>query len=195
LTAFDLDDRFLSQPKRRIHRRPDVRKALHEPEGATALPARTWSFRRSTAILGGAIRFKRRADDAIAATAAKAGLSFEEQAVALIQQALHWSQEFRRRPECKRAGKVTGTHQAGPHQNRTGKVCSIMAESTPTTIPIPLSLPPDEARALALLSKRLDRADCERLSSRYDGGEERDAMIASVDKLQRALADAGFKPR
>jgi hypothetical protein len=70
-----------------------------------------------------------------------------------------------------------------------------MAESTPTTIPIPLSLPPCEARALAQLVKRLDRADCERLSSRYDGGEERDAMIAGVDKLQRALADVGFKPR
>jgi hypothetical protein len=70
-----------------------------------------------------------------------------------------------------------------------------MAKFTPTTIPIPLSLPPGEARALAQLVKRLDQADCERLSSRYDGGEERDAMIAGVDMLQRALADAGFRPR
>jgi hypothetical protein len=70
-----------------------------------------------------------------------------------------------------------------------------MADSHDTTIPISLRLPSDEAKALAQLVKRLDRADCERLSSRYDGGEERDAMIAGVDKLQRALADAGFRPR
>ena len=68
-----------------------------------------------------------------------------------------------------------------------------MADSEAITIP--LSLPPDEARALAQLAKRLDRADCERLASRCDGGEERDAMIAGVDKLQSALADAGFAPR
>lgn len=56
-------------------------------------------------------------------------------------------------------------------------------------------LPPDEAHALAQLVKRLDRSDCERLSNRYDGGEERDAMIAGVDKLQHALAEAAFAPR
>ncbi len=60
---------------------------------------------------------------------------------------------------------------------------------------ITLDLPPDEAHALAQLVKRLDRGDCERLSNRHDGGQERDAMIAGVDKLQRALADAGFAPR
>jgi hypothetical protein len=60
---------------------------------------------------------------------------------------------------------------------------------------IMLELPPDEARALAQLVKRLDRGDCERLSHRYDGGAERDAMIAGIDKLQRALAEAGFAPR
>jgi hypothetical protein len=60
---------------------------------------------------------------------------------------------------------------------------------------IPLDLPLDEARALAQLVKRLDRSDCERLSNRYDGGQDCDAMIASVDKLQRALAEAGFSPR
>jgi hypothetical protein len=32
-------------------------------------------------------------------------------------------------------------------------------------------------------------------SSRYDGGEERDAMLAGIGKLQRALAEAGFAPR
>jgi hypothetical protein len=60
---------------------------------------------------------------------------------------------------------------------------------------IALDLPPDEALALAQLVKRLDRSDCERLSNRYDGGQERDAMIAGVDKPQRALAEPGFAPR
>jgi hypothetical protein len=60
---------------------------------------------------------------------------------------------------------------------------------------ITLDLPPDEAHALAQLVKRLDRGDCERLSHRYDGGAERDAMIAGIDKLQRALAETGFAPR
>jgi hypothetical protein len=58
-----------------------------------------------------------------------------------------------------------------------------------------LDLPPDEAHALAQLVKRLDRSDCERLSHRYDGSAERDAMIAGIEKLQRALAEAGFAPR
>jgi hypothetical protein len=48
--------------------------------------------------------------------------------------------------------------------------------------------------ALAQLVKRLDRADYERLSSRYDGGEERDATIAAVGKLQAGLA-RGYSPR
>jgi hypothetical protein len=60
---------------------------------------------------------------------------------------------------------------------------------------ITLDLPPDEAHALAQLVKRLDRSDCKRLSNRYDSGQERDAMIAGVDKLQRALAEAGVSPR
>jgi hypothetical protein len=59
---------------------------------------------------------------------------------------------------------------------------------------ITLDLPLDEAHALAQLVKRLDRSDCERLSNRYDSGQERDAMIAGVDNLQRALAEAGFAP-
>ena len=60
---------------------------------------------------------------------------------------------------------------------------------------IVLDMPRDEAMALAQLTKRLDRADCERLSSRYDGGEERDAVVTAVDKLQAALAAAGYSPR
>jgi len=60
---------------------------------------------------------------------------------------------------------------------------------------IAFELPPDEARALAQFVKRLGHDDAERLSSRYDGGEERDAMLASIDKLQRALREAGFAPR
>ena len=58
-----------------------------------------------------------------------------------------------------------------------------------------VELPTDEARALAQLVKRLGYDDAERLSSRYDGGEERDAMLGGIDKLQRALAEAGFAPR
>jgi hypothetical protein len=58
-----------------------------------------------------------------------------------------------------------------------------------------VELPHDEAAALAQLLKRLGYDDAERLSSRYDGGEERDATLAGVDKLQRALAEAGFAPR
>ena len=60
---------------------------------------------------------------------------------------------------------------------------------------IMLELPADEAKALAQLVKRLGYDDAERLSSRYDGGEERDAMLTGLDKLQRALAEAGFAPR
>jgi hypothetical protein len=58
-----------------------------------------------------------------------------------------------------------------------------------------LDLPPDEAMALAQLVKRLGYDDAERLSSRYDGGQERDAMLAGIDKLRRALCEAGFAPR
>jgi hypothetical protein len=58
-----------------------------------------------------------------------------------------------------------------------------------------VELPPNEAMALAQLVKRLGHDDAERLSSRYDGGEERDAMLTAIDKLQRALAEAGFAPR
>jgi hypothetical protein len=60
---------------------------------------------------------------------------------------------------------------------------------------ITVDLPPDEAMALAQMVKRLGYDDAERLSSRYDGGHERDLMLAVIGKLQRALAEAGFAPR
>jgi len=60
---------------------------------------------------------------------------------------------------------------------------------------VTVDLPDDEAMALAQLVKRLGYDDAERLSSRYDGGAERDRMLAGVNKLQRALAEAGFAPR
>ena len=67
---------------------------------------------------------------------------------------------------------------------------------TPTkAITIPLRLPSHEALALAQICKRFCYEDAERFSSRYDGGEERDAMLAGIDTFQRALAEAGFAPR
>ncbi len=60
---------------------------------------------------------------------------------------------------------------------------------------IPLELPDDEAMALAQLTKRIGYDDCERLSDRHDGGAECHAMLASIDKLRRALCEAGFSPR
>jgi hypothetical protein len=60
---------------------------------------------------------------------------------------------------------------------------------------IVLELPADEATALAQLVKRLGYDDAKRLSSPYDGGEERDAMLSGINKLRRALAEAGFAPR
>ena len=60
---------------------------------------------------------------------------------------------------------------------------------------VTVDLPDGEAMALAQLVKRLGYDDAERLSSRYDGGAERDRMLAGVNKLQRALAEAGFAPR
>ena len=58
-----------------------------------------------------------------------------------------------------------------------------------------MDLPPEEAMALAQLVKRLGYNDGEPLSSRYDGGHERDLILAGVDKPERALAEAGFAPR
>ena len=65
---------------------------------------------------------------------------------------------------------------------------------TITTI-ISFTMPKDQAWALAQFVKRLGYDDAERLASRYDGGHERDLMLAGIDALQRALADAGFAPR
>jgi hypothetical protein len=62
-------------------------------------------------------------------------------------------------------------------------------------IKVTVELPPEQAMALAQLVKRLGHDDCERLSSRHDGGQERDAMLAGIDKLQRALAESGYAPR
>jgi hypothetical protein len=60
---------------------------------------------------------------------------------------------------------------------------------------IVLELPNDQAMALAQLVKRFGYDDAERLSSRYDGGLERDAMLQGTATLQRALGEAGFAPR
>ena len=60
---------------------------------------------------------------------------------------------------------------------------------------IHLELPADEAIALAQLTKRIGYDDCERLSDRHDCGAEFHAMLASIDKLRRALSEAGFAPR
>ena len=60
---------------------------------------------------------------------------------------------------------------------------------------IVLELPADEATALAQLVERLGYDDAKRLSSPYDGGEERDAMLSGINKLRRALAEAGFASR
>ena len=49
--------------------------------------------------------------------------------------------------------------------------------------------------ALAQLTKRIGYNDCERLSDRHDDGAECHAMLASIDKLRRALCEAGFAPR
>ena len=60
---------------------------------------------------------------------------------------------------------------------------------------IVIDLPDDQAMALAQLTKRMGHDDAERLSNRFDGGAERDAMLSGIDTLQRALREAGFAPR
>jgi hypothetical protein len=60
---------------------------------------------------------------------------------------------------------------------------------------VTVELPPDEARALAQFVKRTGFDDCKRLGSRYDGGQEAEAMWEAINKLQTALAEAGFAPR
>ena len=62
-----------------------------------------------------------------------------------------------------------------------------------------LALNPGHAATYYKLADAYSRVqrydDAERLSSRYDGGEERDAMLSGINKLRRALAEAGFAPR
>jgi len=58
-----------------------------------------------------------------------------------------------------------------------------------------LDLPPEQGHALAHMVKRLGYDDCQRLSSRYDGGAECEEMWAAVLSLQRALKESGFNPR
>jgi len=60
---------------------------------------------------------------------------------------------------------------------------------------VTVELPSDEAGALAQLVKRLGHDDAEAAIVRYDGGEERDAMLSGINKLRRALAEAGFALR
>jgi hypothetical protein len=73
-----------------------------------------------------------------------------------------------------------------------------MADSKPSTITIPLDLPPDEAAALSQLVKRIDYETCARFASpttTYNGRSEGDVMWCAVCFLQRQLAEAGFAPR
>ena len=53
----------------------------------------------------------------------------------------------------------------------------------------------DQALALAQMCKRFTYDDAERFSSRYDGGEERDALLGGISTFQRALSVAGFAPQ
>jgi len=62
-------------------------------------------------------------------------------------------------------------------------------------ITIILILPAVQAEALAQLAKRFGWDHADSLSRQFDGGVERDAMLAGVLTLQRALAEAGFAPR
>jgi hypothetical protein len=73
-----------------------------------------------------------------------------------------------------------------------------MADSIPTTVLIPLHLPPDEGLALAQFVKRTTFDDCVKKSAGfvwYSGRTEGDVMWSAVRILQAALAAAGFAPR
>ena len=68
----------------------------------------------------------------------------------------------------------------------------------PETTTIPLELPPDEARALAQLVKRIDYEACTRFASTtttYGGRSEADVMWSAICMLQRQLGEAGFAAR
>jgi hypothetical protein len=60
---------------------------------------------------------------------------------------------------------------------------------------ITLDLPHDQAMAHAQFAKRITYDDVERLADRHDGGAELDHMRAGLDKVQRALREAGSAPR
>lgn len=49
--------------------------------------------------------------------------------------------------------------------------------------------------ALAEMAKRFTYEHAVKLSNHYDGGRERDDMLAAICELQRKLARAGFAPR
>jgi hypothetical protein len=60
---------------------------------------------------------------------------------------------------------------------------------------IVLDLPRDEAITLAQMCKRFIYDDAVRFSTKHDGGEERDNMMAAIYKLYAALKDSGINPR
>jgi hypothetical protein len=61
------------------------------------------------------------------------------------------------------------------------------------TAKVTVEFPSDEARALAQLVKRLGYDDAERLSSPYDSGEEREAMLSDIDKLSTRWQKPGSR--
>jgi hypothetical protein len=73
-----------------------------------------------------------------------------------------------------------------------------MADSKPSTIAIPLELPPDETTALAQLVKRVDYETVTRFANprvTYGGRMENYVMWCGLTILRAALAEAGFAPR
>ena len=74
-----------------------------------------------------------------------------------------------------------------------------MADSKPSTIAIPLNLPPDEADAFARLLKRTTYDDCARRSNRVrqypDRRSEVDVMWSAVQLVETQFAEAGIAPR
>ena len=68
-------------------------------------------------------------------------------------------------------------------------------EKPETKVQISMEVTPDEAEALAQMTKRFSWDTAKNLSTAYDGGRERDLMIDAVCVLSRALAERGFAPR
>ncbi len=67
--------------------------------------------------------------------------------------------------------------------------------SAAKTVHIALTMEDEEAWALAQLCKRFTWEDSVRLSDHYDGGTERDSMLAAVCQVSRALTEQGINPR